>query len=76
VERIEGLEQEHRDLQAGFRTHYAEKAPKKLEEEQSRFFEKLKAQERYAEEVTPAMPNGPDLNKPRNVVTGRRKLVS
>lgn len=46
MERIEGLEQEHRDLMAGFRVHYAERNPKKLEEEQSRYFAKLYRAER------------------------------
>lgn len=43
MERIDGLEQEHRDIMAGFRTHYADRKPKELEAEQSRFFAKLRA---------------------------------
>jgi hypothetical protein len=46
VERIEQLETEHREIMAGFRTHYADRNPKKLEEEQSRYFAKLQRAER------------------------------
>jgi hypothetical protein len=41
VERIDGLEQDHRDLMAGFRAHYADRNPKALEAEQRRYFAKL-----------------------------------
>lgn len=41
MERIDSLEQEHRDLMAGFRVHYGQHAPKHLEQEQARYFAKL-----------------------------------
>jgi hypothetical protein len=41
MERIEALEQQHRDLLAGFRVHYGHHAPKELEREQRSFFAKL-----------------------------------
>ena len=37
MERIEGLEQEHRDIRTAFRTHYATHDGKKLMAEQSAF---------------------------------------
>jgi hypothetical protein len=69
VERIEGLEQQHRDLMAGFRTHYAERAPRKLEEEQDRYFAKLKTAERreadeMPEEVLLRFPGFVNYRKP------------
>lgn len=41
MQRIEQLDAEHRDLMTGFRVHYAERNPTKLEEEQRRYFAKL-----------------------------------
>jgi hypothetical protein len=46
VERIEQLEQHHRDIKAGFRTHYADRSPKKLEEEQRQLLAQFRAGER------------------------------
>ena len=53
MERIEGLEQEHRDLMAGFRVHYADRNPKQLEAEQRRYFAKLNTAERRAQSGMP-----------------------
>jgi hypothetical protein len=74
VERVEQLEQEHRDIRAGFRTHN----PKELMVEQNRFFAKLEREERRPEAASdfsrvldfPGMPNykGPRQDKPVNVV--------
>jgi hypothetical protein len=41
VERLEALEQEIRDVAAGFRTHYAHLAPKRLETEQRALVNRL-----------------------------------
>jgi hypothetical protein len=76
VERIEGLEEDHRDILAGFRTHYADRAPKALEAEQRRYFAKLERDERPdLADLLSANPimvlKGPRPDRPTNVVHRR-----
>jgi len=68
VERVEALERKSDGIAAGFRYHYGQHAPKRLEDEQREFMTQLRAASRDASsmplDVMLRFPGFPNYRKP------------